>query len=125
MKYLLSKLVHKLHIQGYNQQQQDSSLTEEQREYIKDNFNEVDTLTAVFKGCNSFVRCDYKELKVGKRYHISHIGVLRSSTYIILYGFGYNQYNSACFDVYENGEIIEYTKDTRFWAPYLKKLILG
>ena len=47
MKYLLSKLVHKLHIQGYNQQQQDSSLTEEQRGYIKKTCNEVNTLTAV------------------------------------------------------------------------------
>ena len=93
---------------------------------VIDNFNEVDTLTAVCR--RTYVSeggCEYKELEVGKRYHISHIGVLRSSTIIMLSEFGYKQFNSAYFDIYENGEIVEYTKDPRFWAPYLRKLILG
>ena len=94
-------------------------------EYIKYNFNEVNTLTAIcrrnyiFKG-----ECEYKELKIGKRYHITHISVLRSSTDIMLSEFGHKEFNSVCFDIYENGEIIKYRSDTRFWAPYLREMYL-
>ena len=93
--------------------------------YIKKTFNEVNTLTEIcrrnyiFKG-----ECEYKELKIGKRYQISYIGVLRSSTIIILSEFGHKEFNSVCFDIYENGKIIEYTQDPRFWAPYLREMYL-
>lgn len=63
-------------------------------EYIQKTFNEVNTLTAVCKSCTSGNGCEYKE------------------------------YNSAYFDIYKNGKIIEYTRNTRFWAPYLKDMYL-
>ena len=94
-------------------------------EYIKYNFNEVNTLTAVCKSRNSLYGGEITELEIGKRYQISHIGVLRSTTLIMLSEFGHNEYNSVCFDIYENGKIIEYTQDPRFWAPYLRDMYLG
>ena len=93
-------------------------------EYIKKTFNEVSTLTAVCTSRNSLYGKEYSELEIGKRYQISHIGVLRSTTLIMLSEFGHNEYNSACFDIYENDEIIEYRSDTRFWAPYLRDMFL-
>ena len=41
----------------------------------------------------------------------------------MLNGFGYKQYNSTCFEIFENGESIsdKYSKDFRFWAPYLRE----
>ena len=38
--------------------------------------------------------------------------------------FGHKEFNSVCFDIYENGKIIEYTRDTRFWTPHLKDMDL-
>lgn len=93
-------------------------------EYIKKTFNEVSTLTAVCTSRNSLYGGEITELEIGKRYQISHIGVLRSKTIIMLSEFGYKGYNSMCFDIYENGEIIEYRSDTRFWAPYLRDMFL-
>lgn len=93
-------------------------------EYIKKTFNEVNTLTAVCKSRNSLYGGEYTELEIGKRYQISHIGVLRSSTIIMLSEFGHKEFNSVCFDIYKNGEIIEYRSDTRFWAPYLRDMYL-
>ena len=94
-------------------------------EYIQKTFNEVNTLTAVCKSRNSLYGGEYTELEIGKRYQISHIGVLRSTTLIMLSEFGYKEYNSMCFDIYENGKIIGYRSDTRFWAPYLRDMFLG
>jgi hypothetical protein len=41
----------------------------------------------------------------------------------MLNGFGNKQYNSTCFEIYENGESINKTfaKDPRFEAPYLRE----
>lgn len=94
-------------------------------DYIKKTFNEVNTLTAVCKSRNSLYGGEITELEIGKKYQISHIGVLRSSTIIMLSEFGHNEYNSVYFDIYENGEIIEYRSDTRFWAPYLRAMFLN
>ena len=94
-------------------------------DYIKKTFNEVSTLTAVCTSRNSLYGGEYTELEIGKRYQISHIGVLRSKTIIMLSEFGYKGYNSMCFDIYENGKIIEYTQDPRFWAPYLREMYVG
>lgn len=93
-------------------------------EYIKKTFNEVNTLTAVCKSRNSLYGGEITELEIGKRYQSSHIGVLRSSTIIMLSEFGHKEFNPMCFDIYENGEIIEYRSDTRFWAPYLRDMYL-
>ena len=93
-------------------------------DYIKKTFNEVNTLTAVCKSRNSLYDGEYAELEIGKKYQISHIGVLRSSTIIMLSEFGHKEFYSVCFDIYKNGEIIEYRSDTRFWAPYLRDMYL-
>ena len=94
-------------------------------EYLKENFNEVNTLTAVcLKNVYDYYQHeDYSELVVGKTYQVTHIGVFRSSTRIMLNGFGNKQYNSTCFEIYENGESINktFTKDPRFEAPYLRE----
>lgn len=92
-------------------------------EYEKEYFNKVDTLTAVCRTNSSWSRGEQPELEVGKTYKVSHIGVLRSCTNIRLDEFGDNVYNSTCFDLYENGTAIShrYTKDPRFFAPYLRK----
>ena len=92
-------------------------------EYEKEYFNKVDTLTAVCRTNSSWSRGEQPELEVGKTYKISHIGVLRSCTNIRLSEFGDNEYNSTCFDLYENGIALghSHTKDPRFFAPYLRK----
>lgn len=95
-------------------------------EYLKENFNEVNTLTArcLKNEIDAYVHEDYSELEVGKMYKVTHIGVFRSSTSIMLEDFDDKEYNSVCFELFENGESIDrkYTREHRFWAPYLRKL---
>ncbi len=92
-------------------------------EYDNKYFNKVETLTAVCRTNSSWARGEYPELEVGKEYRVSYIGVLRSITNIRLADFGDKEYNSMCFDLYENGQAIDrsYTNDPRFLAPYLRK----
>ena len=94
-------------------------------EYLKENYNEVNTLTAVClkKVFDFHHHYDYPELEVGKTYKVTHIGVFRSFTRIMLSGFGNKEYNSVCFEIFENGESInkKYTRDPRFEAPYLRE----
>ena len=98
-------------------------------DYFKENFNKVSSLTAKCQRNISklWVYEEYPELEIGKIYDVSHIGVYRSSTRIILREFGDKQYNACCFDIFENGESInrKYTQDRRFWAPYLRKRFEG
>lgn len=56
---------------------------------------------------------------------MTHIGVFRSRTDLILEGFGHKDYNSTCFDLFEDGEPLgrDYVRDFRFLAPYLKDII--
>ena len=91
-------------------------------EYSEKYFNKVDHLSAVCRTNSSWAHGEYPELEIGKTYQVSHIGVMRSSTKIRLSEFGNKEYNSTCFDLYENGKAIDsrYTKDPRFWAPYLR-----
>lgn len=93
-------------------------------EYFKDNFNEVSNLTAkcLRNISKLWVYEEYPELEIGKTYDVSHIGVYRSSTMIVLREFGDKQYNACCFEIFENGESLgrKYTQDRRFWAPYLR-----
>ena len=93
-------------------------------EYIKENYNEVVRLTAVCRNKTSWTSDDYSDLEIGKTYHVSHIGVLKSSTIIMLSEMGRKEYNSTCFELYEDGIPLEnrYTQDPRFWAPRLRKL---
>ena len=98
-------------------------MTEEER-FQKD-FNEVENMTAVCTFNSSWPRGEYPELKVGETYNVSHIGVFRSCTLIILEGFGRKEYNSACFDLFEDDKPLGryYTREFRFLAPYLREMI--
>jgi predicted nucleotidyltransferase len=92
---------------------------------IKEYFNEVRTeMTAVCRSVHSWAGDDCSGLEIGKTYHVSHIGVLRSKTNIMLKEFGNKRFNSTCFDLFENGESIDnsYTDDPRFLAPYLRRM---
>ncbi|MBR1593737.1 MAG: hypothetical protein IJ659_03065 [Alloprevotella sp.] len=94
--------------------------------YFKENFNEVNSLTAkcLRNISESWVYEEYPELEIGRTYHVSHIGVYKSSTRIILQEFGDKEYNYVCFELYENGELMndwKITRDRRFWAPYLRE----
>ena len=98
-------------------------------EYFRENYNEVSCLTAkcLRNKSESWVHEDYSELEIGKTYKVTHIGVFRSFTLIMLEGFGDKEYNSVCFEIFEDGKSIDkrYTKDVRFWAPYLRKRLKG
>lgn len=98
-------------------------------EYFRENYNEVSCLTAKCLRNKSelWVREDYSELEIGKTYKVTHIGVFKSSTRIMLEGFGDKEYNSVCFEIFEDGKSIDkrYTKDVRFWAPYLRDRLEG
>lgn len=98
-------------------------MTEEER--FQRDFNEVDNMTAVCTFNSSWPRGEYPELKIGETYRVSHIGVFRSSTRIILEGYGRKEYNSACFDLFEDGRPLGrfYTREFRFLAPYLREMI--
>ena len=75
-------------------------------EYSEKYFNKVDHLSAVCRTNSSWAHGEYPELEIGKTYQVSHIGVMRSSTKIRLSEFGNKEYNSTCFDLYENGKAI-------------------
>lgn len=92
---------------------------------ISEDFNEVDDLTAICRHTTSWADGEYPELEIGKTYKVTHIGVFRSRTDIMLEGFGHKGYNSCCFDLYENGIPLgnEYTRDFRYLAPYLKERV--
>lgn len=98
-------------------------------EYFRENYNEVSCLTAkcLRNKSESWVHEDYSELEIGKTYKVTHIGVFRSFTRIMLEGFGDKEYNSVCFEIFENGKSIDkrYTKDVRFLAPYLRERLKG
>lgn len=93
-------------------------------EYIKEYFNQVDNLTAICRVNSGWARGEHPELEIGSTYHITHVGVLRSSSNIMLSEFPGRFYNASCFDIFENDMPIqhEYSQDPRFWAPYLRKL---
>lgn len=90
-------------------------------DYLREQFNEVNYLTAICRYNVSWDGGKYPELETGKTYRVTHIGVLRSRTDILLEGFGEKEYNAACFDIYEDGEQLDqYVLDNRFLAPYLR-----
>lgn len=93
-------------------------------EYIKKYLNEVDNLTAVCKQLFSCHGDDCSGLEIGKTYQVTHIGVLRSKTNIMLKEFGERTFSATCFELFENGVPLEesYTRNPRFIAPYLRKM---
>ena len=94
-------------------------MTEAER--IQKYYNKVDMLSAVCRSKSSWAHGDYLELEIGKTYKISHIGVLRSSTKIMLQEFPLKEYISSCFDIFEHDILCEYTQDPRFLAPVLRE----
>lgn len=86
-------------------------------------YNEASNITAKCHSNKCWARGECPELEIGKVYQVSHIGVLSSSTNIILSEFPMREYNSSCFSLYENGEQLakNYTDDPRFWAPYIRE----
>lgn len=92
------------------------------KEEIQRYFNEVENMTGVCVRNTSWPRGEYPELEIGKTYKVSHFGVLRSQSLVMVEDFPGKEYNSMCFDLYENGELLEdgICDDFRFLAPYLK-----
>jgi len=92
-----------------------------QEDYMEKYFNKVSTLTAKCVSNESWADGIKDELEEGKTYKVSYISVLRSSTQIMLEEFGKKEFNSAHFEILENGKPVNYTKDSRFLAPYLRQ----
>ena len=93
-----------------------------EEDYIRNYFNKVRCIKAICKSNTCWLRGDYPELELGKTYQVSHIGVLSSSTNLIIKDFPAKSFNASCFDLYENDESCHrYTDDPRFLAPCLRK----
>lgn len=90
---------------------------------LKRYYNEAFNITARCHFNKCWARGEYPELEIGKLYHVSHIGVLSSITSIMLAEHPMQEYNSSCFQLFENGEPFakDYTEDPRFWAPYIRE----
>ncbi len=87
---------------------------------LKDYYNEVNSLTAVCRSNISWLKGEYPELEIGKTYHVTHISVQKSASYILLSEFGLEkEYLAGCFEIFENGVSLDkaYIHDLRFWAP--------
>ena len=92
------------------------------KEEIRRYYNEVENMTGVCVRNTSWPRGVYPELELGKTYKVSHVGVLRSQSLVMVEEFPGKEYNSMCFDLYENNEPMEdeFVHDFRLLAPYLK-----
>ena len=93
-----------------------SDIVMNKEERLQKDFNKVENITAVCVRNSSWPRGEAPELKIGETYRVSHIGVFRSSTRVLLEGFGNKEYNSMCFNLYENGVSLE--------RDYVKELLL-
>ena len=94
------------------------------KEELAEEFNEVSGITAVCRSTLDRIRGDHPELEVGKEYEVTHFGVLRSCTYIIVKGHGGKKFGAQLFHIYDNGKFLstdEYCHDGRFLAPYLRR----
>ena len=77
-------------------------MTEEDVKYY---YNKVDGFTAVCTSTQSWLRGNYDELEVGKTYRVSHIGVQRSCTEIILEEFPDKDFLTGVFDFCSPAEL--------------------
>ena len=96
------------------------TMTEQDLKYY---YNKVEGFTAVCKSTQSWLRGNYDELEVGKTYRVTHIGVQRSCTEVVLEEFPDKDYLAGVFDLYRNGERIgEHTlSEKQYLAPYLRE----
>ena len=95
------------------------------KQELAEEFNEVNGITAICRSTLDRIRGDHPELEVGKEYEVTHFGVLRSSSYIIVKGHDGKKYGAQLYDIYDNGRLLspdEYCHDGRFLAPYLRRL---
>ena len=92
--------------------------------HLSQYYNKVDTLYAVCERNTNWQGQTFPELKIGNTYKISHIGVLRSSTKVMLQDFPDREYTSGFFTILENGEKVQDTEGLRFVAPYLRRMYL-
>lgn len=97
---------------------------ERDEEDTRRNYNRVENITGVY--CRKEWRFpweDHSGLEVGTEYRVTHIGVFRACSLIKLEGFGNQEFNSGCFDFYENGEPLDMgLHHERFVAPYLRNM---
>ncbi len=85
-------------------------------------FNEVSNITAVCTSLHIDSNENNEGLVIGMTYKVTHIGVLRSKTDVMLEEFGMRRFNALCFELYENGVPLNdnYTQNPRFFAPILR-----
>ena len=67
-----------------------------EEDYIRNYFNKVRCIKAICKSNTCWLRGDYPELELGKTYQVSHIGVLSSSTNLIIKDFPAKSFNASC-----------------------------
>ena len=95
------------------------------KQELAEEFNEVSGITTICRSTLDPIRGDHPELEVGKEYEVTHAGVLRSCSYIILKDHSNRKYGTELFDIYENGRPLscdEFCREGRFLAPYLRRM---
>ena len=86
------------------------------QDYYDKNYHRVYGITAVCKWNTAFHGEKY-DLTIGEHYIVEYLAMFRSCSRVILQGKE-KEYQSQCFDLYENGLPLEITSE-RFLAPYL------
>lgn len=94
-------------------------MTEQDLNYY---YNKVDGFTAVCKSTQSWLRGEYTELEVGKTYRVTHIGMQRSCTEIILEDFPDKDFLAGVFDLFRYGKPFpeDSLSEKQYLAPYLR-----
>lgn len=72
----------------------------------------------VLKNRDPFSGRQYEGLKIGNEEIVENIHMGQSLTYVDLFGFPNQTFNSVCFEFYENGKELDIYGDKRF-NPYI------
>ena len=90
--------------------------SDEYNEYLRKYFNRVEGITAVCIRKYPLGGDSYLELERGKTYQVAFAGATDcNKTLLMLEDFPFKEYNSVCFDVYDNGVRLDYYwEDPRF-----------
>ena len=86
------------------------------QDYYDKNYHRVYGITAICKSNTAFHGQEY-DLNIGECYIVEHLAMFRSCSRVRLQGKE-GEYQSQCFDLYENGLPLEVTSE-RFLSPYL------
>ena len=89
----------------------------EYQDYYDKYFHKVEGVTAVCKHNHSFHGSKYR-LTIGKTYNVRYFAMFKSCCRAVLEG-DRSEYQSFCFDFYENGKPMKITEE-RFLSPYLR-----